>query len=104
MALYDWNHDGKKDWQDDYIEYQIYKDMTGQNKLDKQKPSFGSEGGSGKGMSNFGAAVSTIGGLFLFVLLCMLLGGAEVVENMPVTLIIVLWAICSVVVACFVGK
>lgn len=25
MALFDWNHNGKKDFMDDYIEYNIYK-------------------------------------------------------------------------------
>ena len=29
MAFSDWNHDGKKDFIDDLIEYQIYKNMTG---------------------------------------------------------------------------
>ncbi len=29
MAFYDWNHNGKKDWQDNYIEYNIYKRSTG---------------------------------------------------------------------------
>lgn len=28
MALYDWNHDGKKDFVDDYLEYNIYKEST----------------------------------------------------------------------------
>lgn len=28
MAFFDWNNDGKKDWQDDYIEYNIYKECT----------------------------------------------------------------------------
>ncbi|MGN0350120.1 MAG: hypothetical protein ACI4ES_00585 [Roseburia sp.] len=31
MAFYDWNHDGKKDFTDDFIEYQIYKDCTSGN-------------------------------------------------------------------------
>jgi len=26
MAFYDWNHDGKKDFADDYLEYNIYKE------------------------------------------------------------------------------
>ena len=30
MAINDWNHDGKKDMVDNYIEYQIYKDVTRQ--------------------------------------------------------------------------
>ena len=29
MAFFDWNHDGKKDVQDDFIEYNIYKESTG---------------------------------------------------------------------------
>ena len=28
MAFYDWNHNGKKDVADYYIEYQIYKEST----------------------------------------------------------------------------
>lgn len=28
MAFYDWNKDGKKDVQDDFIEYNIYKQST----------------------------------------------------------------------------
>lgn len=28
MAFYDWNKDGKKDFADDYIEYNIYKECT----------------------------------------------------------------------------
>lgn len=60
MALYDWNRDGKKDWQDDYIEYQVYKDMTDQNKQSEQKSPFGSGGGSSGGMSSFGAMAYSI--------------------------------------------
>lgn len=28
MAFYDWNHDGKKDFADNYLEYNIYKEST----------------------------------------------------------------------------
>lgn len=28
MSFYDWNRDGKKDFRDDFIEYQVYKDCT----------------------------------------------------------------------------
>lgn len=28
MAFYDWNHDGKKDFTDDFIEYNIYNEST----------------------------------------------------------------------------
>ena len=31
MAMYDWNHNGKNDRQDDYLEYMIYKDCTNDN-------------------------------------------------------------------------
>lgn len=32
MALYDWNHNGKKDIVDNYIEYQIYEQTCGDKK------------------------------------------------------------------------
>lgn len=56
MAFYDWNHDGKKDVADDYIEYQIYKESTSNTNY---------SGNGGRGISNFGAGVATVGGLFL---------------------------------------
>ena len=31
MAFYDWNRDGKKNFVDDYIEYNIYKESTKDN-------------------------------------------------------------------------
>lgn len=31
MAIFDWNHNGKKDLADDFIEYQIYKDVMGED-------------------------------------------------------------------------
>jgi len=34
MAFYDWNKYGKKDWQDDFIEYNIYKDSTSKDGVD----------------------------------------------------------------------
>lgn len=40
MALYDWNHNGRKDIQDDYLEYNIYKKCTEDN-----QSSVGSSGG-----------------------------------------------------------
>ena len=41
MATHDWNHDGKNDMMDNYIEYQIYKDVTGQNDEPSYTPSRG---------------------------------------------------------------
>ena len=31
MSMHDWNHDGKKDMVDNFIEYQIYQDCTNNN-------------------------------------------------------------------------
>ena len=52
MATHDWNHDGRNDMIDNYIEYQIYKDVTGQN----DEPSYTTS--RGNGMSTFGAIIS----------------------------------------------
>ena len=57
MATHDWNHEGKNDMMDNYIEYQIYKDVTGQNDEPSYTPSRGNE------MSTFGAVISVIAGL-----------------------------------------
>lgn len=83
MAMYDWNHDGKKDFTDDLIEYQIYKQSNNSNNY---TPS------SGGGISTFGAIVATIGGLFLAVGIIALLGGGE---NTPVIFTIILWIVCG---------
>lgn len=83
MAFYDWNHNGENDIVDDFMEYQIYKDSTNRNNY---TPS------GGRGISTFGAAVATIGGLFLGAGIIALLGGGE---NTPVILTIIMWIICS---------
>lgn len=87
MALFDWNHDGKKDFTDDFIEYHIYKQSMENNK---------SQGGYmprySRGISTFGAVVAVIGGLFLAAAVIALFGGGE---NTPVILTIVLWVLCS---------
>lgn len=70
MALHDWNHDGKKDWQDNFIEYQIYKDATGQKKNSSYT--------SSNGISTFGAILSTVGGLFLGAMIVALFAGDKV--------------------------
>ena len=31
MAFFDWDMDGKKDWQDDFFEYNIYKECMEDN-------------------------------------------------------------------------
>lgn len=91
MAFVVWNHDGKNDWQDNYIEYQIYKDVT-EKKGSSYTPS--------KGISTFGAILSTVGGLFLAALVVSFLAG-ENTENVSVIITIILWNICGAGVAVF---
>lgn len=38
MAMHDWNGDGKNDFSDDFMEYQIYKDVMGDD--DDYKPTY----------------------------------------------------------------
>lgn len=96
MAINDWNHDGKKDIVDNYIEYQIYKDVTGQ----KDETSYNL--GRRNGMSTFGATTSVIAGLILQAALYVALGID--VENVPVLVIIILWAVFSTIAAVVVDK
>ena len=83
MAFYDWNNDGKKDFTDDYIEYQIYKDSTSNSNYTPR---------SGRGISTFGAIVATVGGLFLAAAIVALFGGGE---DTPVLITIILWIVCG---------
>ena len=96
MAMYDWNHDGKKDSTDSFIEYQIYRDATGQ----EDKPSYTPR--SGNGMSTFGVIISVIAGLFLQVILYSVLGIE--IDDVPVLVIIILWAVFSTLAALAVEK
>lgn len=80
MAHYDWNHDGKMDFRDDFIEYEEF--MSDSNYTPK----------SGGGISTFGAILATVGGLFLAIVILALLGGGE---NTPASLIIIMWWICG---------
>lgn len=96
MAMHDWNHDGKKDMVDNFIEYQIYKDVTGQKNEPSYRPS------RGNGMSTFGAIVSVIAGLFIQATLYVALGID--VENVPVLVIVILWAVFSTITADVVDK
>ena len=86
MAFYDWNGDGKKNFTDDFIEYQVYKQSTSKNTNNDYTPR------SGGGISTFGAIVATVGGLFLAAAIVALLGGGE---DTPVLITIVLWIICG---------
>lgn len=98
MAMYDWNNNGKKDMADDYIEYQIYKDVTGQNK----GPSYTPSNGNGKGISTFEAIISVIAGL---VLQAALYAGLGIdVDDVPVLVIIILWVVFSAITAVVADK
>lgn len=88
MALHDWNHDGKKDMVDNYMEYQIYKETTGKKQV--------SGSGLGGGASTFGAIVAVIGGLFLAAAIMALLCDDG---DVPVILTIILWVICASVIS-----
>ena len=46
MAMHDWNHDGKKDMVDNFIEYQIYKDCTSTSNNSTPRSSTNSSGSS----------------------------------------------------------
>lgn len=47
MAMYDWNHNGKNDMQDDYLEYMIYKDCTNDNNSNTNHSSYNSDSAFG---------------------------------------------------------
>lgn len=96
MAMYDWNHNGKKDMADNFIEYQIYKDVTGR----KDRTTYTSSGSGG--ISTFGEIVSVVAGLFLQAALYVSLGID--VENVPVLIIIILWVVFSTIVAIIADK
>ena len=96
MATHDWNHDGRNDMMDNYIEYQIYKDVTGQN----DEPSYTTS--RGNGMSTFGAIISVIAGLVLQAVLYTVLGIE--VDDVPVFVIIILWVVFSAIAAVVVDK
>ena len=54
MAFYDWNHNGKKDLQDDYLEYNIYKKCTeDQDKENDSTPPSSSDSGAAENFSSF---------------------------------------------------
>lgn len=94
MAMNDWNDNGKNDMGDDFIEYQIYKDSLGSN-------NYGSHS-AGNGISTFGAIVSVVSGFILQAMLYAVLGIN--VENVPVLVIIILWAVFSMLVAAVAQK
>lgn len=96
MAMYDWNHNGKKDGIDDYLEYQIiHKDpASGSNRA--------SHNAKSTGISTFGAAFSVVSGFVLAVLLYTI---CDIhVKDVPVVITILLWVVFSALMAEFAEK
>ncbi len=91
MAFFDWNHNDERDMADDYIEYQIYKDVTGEVEDSSYTPN------SSNGMSTIGAIISVISGLIGQVLIYSALNID--IEDVPVLVMIVLWIVISAIVA-----
>ena len=85
MAFYDWNKDGKKDVQDDFIEYNIYKQSTQNNNNNNYR--------SKGGMSNFGAGCATMASIFIAA------GILSVFNLEGAALVIVFIIVVSIVVA-----
>ena len=63
MAMYDWNHNGENDMQDDYLEYMIYKDCTNDNNSNTNHSSYNSD--SAFGMNVF--VVIAVIAIFAFI-------------------------------------
>ncbi len=96
MAMYDWNHDGRKDGADDYLEYRIiHKDpASGSNRA--------SHNAKSTSLSTFGAVFSVVSGFILAVLLYTL---CDIdVKDVPVVITILLWVVFSALMAEFAEK
>lgn len=81
---------------ENFIEHQIYKNVTGQKDESSFIPS------RGNGMSTFEAIVSVIAGLFLQSALYVTMWID--VDDVPVLVIIILWGVFSAIVAVVVDK
>ncbi len=80
MAYYDWNKDGKKDIQDDFIEYNIYKQSTQNNNNSNYR--------SSGGISNFGAGCGTV----LTIIIAAAIAGAFGLEGIPLVIVFIILA------------
>lgn len=91
MKTRDWNHNGKEDFQDRMIQYQIYQEIMDEKPKKAYTPKVG------KGITNFGMLVATIGGLVLATFLLVILGVDT--EQVSPVIIVVMWTMCSSVLA-----
>ena len=85
MALYDWNKDGKKDVQDDFIEYNIYKQSTQNNNYR-----------SGGGMSNFGAGCAAVVSIFIAA-------GILSIFNLEGTAFVIVFIIVTIIISAIIS-
>ena len=91
MAFYDSKKDGKKDVRDDFIEYDIYEQLTQNNNYHK----------SSSGISNLGAVCGTVIAFFLSAVIA----GAFGLEGTALVIVfIILFAIIGACIACFFDK
>ena len=95
MAMYDWNHNGKNDPVDDYLEYQIYHNC----KSDNDRPHHTQ---SSDGISTFGAVFSMICGMVLQAFIYTVFGID--IKDVPVVILLILWVFLSALAAVVVDK
>ena len=87
MALHDWNKEGKKAFKDDFFAYSIYNNITKDSNNNYPKAPIK------KGISTFGAILSTILGLVLIAVVFTIFDVN--IDNVPTFLIIIFWIINS---------
>ena len=92
MAPRDWNRNGKKDTADYFIEYEMYKEFTGDRDDAPEKQS-----NSRGGMSSFRAAVIVILGFFLTAIIFGILGMGE---DTPAFLVVIIWIGSIILIYC----
>lgn len=95
MAMYDWNHNGKNDPVDDYLEYQIYNNC----KSDHNRPHHTQSNG---GISTFGTVFSMICGMVLQAFIYTVFGID--VKDVPAVILLILWVFLSALAAVVVEK
>lgn len=92
MPMNDWNHDGKKDGFDNFIEYQIYEDTT-KNSTDTSDNHAKRCNSSQQSMSALGVILCIFSGLFWQALLFTLINID--IDKLSSILIIILWIVFS---------
>ena len=102
MARHDWNQDGKRDATDDYIEYQIYKNVT-----EKEESNLGTSSSNNSSnrsnntskkkedISTAGAMLSAIVGFILLAFIYMLIGDDA---DIPSPVLQILWLVITFVI------